>query len=203
MKAIPIKNFKIIQRLDKIGEDLYGLPHKWKHHPLPKTTVADLRNKMDNPNFSGHPELSNSIDYVGRAVSRNFTARNQALIGAIKELTSNNMWYWDTMTFQPPKTGWTGWHNGGNKPHKFISFIHNAGTGFTNFIKDSKRTKIEDRHIPTHTKDWTCLVGELDGSTTWKSDRNMGDTPRIVLTLAIKGKYGTAFNELETFIKNV
>ena len=96
MKAIPIKNFKIIQRLDKIGEDLYGLPHKWKHHPLPKTTVADLRNKMDNSNFSGHPELSNSIDYVGRAVSRNFTARNQALIGAIKELTSNDKWYWDT-----------------------------------------------------------------------------------------------------------
>ena len=202
MKAIPIKNHQIIQRLDLIGEDMYGLPHKWQHHPLPKCDVATLKNYIDNPNFSGHPEKSNSIDYSGRAVSKDFRDRTLALIGAIKELTVNEHWYWDSMMFQPPATGWTGWHNGGDKPHKFISFIHNSGTGFTNFIHDGKRTKIEDRHRPSDTKDWTCLVGELNGKDTWKCDRNMGDTPRLVLTLAIKGKYHKAFDELETFIKN-
>lgn len=202
MKAIPIKNHQIISRLDLIGEDMYKLPHKWKHHPLPKTDIETLRNYMDNPNFSGHPEVSNNIDYSGRGVSVDFRDRTAALIGAIKELTGSSHWYWDSMIFQPPATGWTGWHNGGDKPHKFISFIHNSGTGFTNFIKNGKRIKIEDRHIPTHTKDWTCLVGELNGVDTWKSDRNMGNKPRIVLTLGIKGKYGQAFSTLEDFIKN-
>ena len=46
-------------------------------------------------------------------------------------------------------------------------------------------------------------MGELDGSTTWKSDINRGDTPRLVLTLAIKGRYNRAFEEFETFVKNV
>lgn len=182
---------------------MYKMPHKWKHHPLPKTDVATLRNYIDNPNISGHPEVSNSIDYSGRAVTRDFRDRTSALLGAIKNLTNCSHWYWDSMIFQPPATGWTGWHNGGDKPHKFISFIHNSGTGFTNFIHNGKRIKIEDRHIPTHTKDWTCLIGELNGVDSWKSDRNMGDTPRLVLTLGVKGKYLNAFNEVETFIKNV
>ena len=203
MKAIPIKNHQIISRLDLIAQDMYKMPHKWKHHPLPKTDAATLRNYMDNPNFSGHPEVSNSIDYSGRAVTKDFRDRTLALLGAIKKLTNCPHWYWDSMIFQPPATGWTGWHNGGDKPHKFISFIHNSGTGFTNFIHNGKRIKIEDRHIPTHTKDWTCLIGELNGVDSWKSDRNMGDTPRLVLTLGVKGKYLDAFNEVETFIKNV
>ena len=65
------------------------------------------------------------------------------------------------------------------------------------------RTKIKDDHNPTTTKDWTCLVGDLDGSTTWKSDRNVGDKPRLVLTLAIDGRYHEPFNKLEEFIQSV
>lgn len=203
MKAIPIKNHKIIFRLDKIAEDMYKLPHKYSMNPRPKNSIANLREKMADENCSGFPEVSNSLDYSGRAVSVWFRDRNRALLGAIKELTENEGWYWDSMIFQPPVRGWTGWHNGGDKPHKFVSFIHNAGKGYTNFVHNNKRTKIKDEHNPTTTKDWTCLVGELDGSTTWKSDRNVGNKPRLVLTLAIEGKYHRAFGELEDFIQRV
>jgi len=203
MKKIPIKKHEIVQRLDLIAQDMYKMPHKWKHHPLPKTDVATLRNYMDNPNISGHPEVSNSIDYSGRGVTADFRDRTSAFIGSVELLTNSKSWYWDSMIFQPPATGWTGWHNGGDKPHKFISFIHNSGTGFTNFIHDGKRTKIDDVHNPETTKDWTCLVGELNGTDTWKSDRNMGDSPRLVLTLGIKGKYVEEFNLFEDFVKNV
>jgi len=203
MKAIPIKNHQIISRLDLIAQDMYRMPHKWKHHPLPKTDIATLRTYMEDSDHNGFPEKSNSIDYSGRGVTADFRDRTLALIGAVRKLTNNPNWYWDSMIFQPPATGWTGWHNGGDKPHKYITFIHNAGIGFTNFIHNGKRTKIEDRHIPTHTKDWTCLVGELNGQDTWKSDRNMGDKPRPVFTLAIKGKYGDAFTTFDEFIKDV
>lgn len=203
MKAIPIKNHQIIQRLDLIAEDMYRLPHKYKLHPLPETDVATLRTLMADEDFNGFPKVSNNIDYAGRGVTVDFRDRTEALLKAIKNLTNNDKWYWDSMIFQPPATGWTGWHNGGDKPRKFIKFIHNSGVGFTNFVKGNKRTNIEDRHIPTHTKDWTCLVGELDGSTTWMSDRNMGDTPRLILDISIKGRYIEAFDILEDFIKNV
>lgn len=203
MKAIPIKNHQIIQRLDLIAEDMYGLPHKYKLHPLPQTTIEDLRIVMADENFNGYPKKSNNLDYAGRGVSKDFKDRTLALIGAVKELTNIKSWWWDSMIFQPPATGWTAWHNGGDKPRKFIKFIHNSGTGFTNYIKDGKRTKIEDRHIPSHTKDWTCLVGELDGSTTWMSDRNMGDTPRLILDLSIPSKYSKEFKIFEDFVKNV
>ena len=182
---------------------MYKLPHKFKRKPYPKTDIATLKTLMADENFQGFPKGSNNIDYSGRSVSVDFRDRTAALIGAIKELTACPHWYWDSMIFQPPVTGWTAWHNGGDKPHKFISFINNGGEGFTNYIKGDKHTKIEDRHRPADTKDWTCLVGELDGSTTWKSDINRGDTPRLVLTLAIKGRYNNAFEEFETFVKNV
>ena len=206
MKAIPIKKRALITRLDSIAEEFYRLPHKWKHHPLPKTSVEDLRQYLDNPNFSGHPEVSNRVDWVGRTATARYKQLTGALIGAINDMAMGEVlgkFYYDTILFQPPATGWTGWHNGGDKPRKFVKFIHNSGHGFTNYIKDGKRTKITDRHRPADTKDWTCLIGELDGSTTWMSDRNMGDTPRFVMDISIKNTYNEAFENLEQFIKNV
>jgi|TARA_A100001011_G_scaffold392734_1_gene480980 hypothetical protein len=208
MKAIPIKKHSLITRLDSIAEEFYRLPHKWKHHPLPKTSAVDLKAHIADAKFSGHPIQSNSIDWVGRTSTDRYKRLTLALLGAINDMASeegllHGEFYYDTILFQPPATGWTGWHNGGDKPRKFVKFIHNSGYGFTNYIKDGKRTKIEDRHRPADTKDWTCLIGELDGSSTWMSDRNMGDTPRLVIDISIKNTYNEMFANLEQFIKNV
>ena len=107
------------------------------------------------------------------------------------------------MVFQVPETGWTAWHNGGNKPRYFVRFIHNSGVGFTNYIKDGKRTKIEDNHNPETTKNWTCITGYLDGNTTWMSDRNLGSHPRVIFDLSIDGKYHESVKQFIEFIETI
>ena len=201
MKALPIKDHQIISRLDIIAQDFYALPHRWTYKPLAKTSAADLREIMADENHNGYPKKSNSIDYAGRSISKNFKERTNAFLGSVRQLTDNQAWYWDSMVFQPPATGWTAWHNGGDTPRYFFRFIHNSEKGFTNYIKDGKRTKLTDQHHPTTTKDWTCVHGLLDGSTTWMSDRNLGNTPRIVFDISIPSRYHNQANAFADFIQ--
>ena len=203
MKQVQIREHQIIQRLDLMAEDFLRLPHQWKHHPMPKTSAEDLREVMADENHNGYPKKSNNIDYAGRAVSKNFKDRTAALLGSVKLLTDNQSWYWDSMIFQVPATGWTAWHNGGEKPRHFVRFIHNSGVGFTNYIKDGKRIKIEDQHNPETTKNWTCITGYLDGNTTWMSDRNLGDHPRVIFDMSIDGKYHGAVEQFVEFIETI
>ena len=200
MKQIPIKEHQIIQRLDLLAQDFYKLPHRWTYKPLPRTTAADLREKMADESDNGYPKPSNSIDYAGRAISKDFKQRSSVFLGSVRQLTDNQAWYWDSMVFQPPATGWTAWSNGGDRPRHFFRFIHNSENGFTNFIKDGKRIKVADQHNPTTTKDWTCVAGMLDGETTWISDRNIGDTPRIVFDISIPSRYHDQANAFAKFI---
>ena len=63
-----------------MAEDFLALPHRWMHHPMPKTSAEDLRECMNDTNHNGYPKKSNNIDYAGRAVSKNFKERTSALI---------------------------------------------------------------------------------------------------------------------------
>lgn len=203
IRQIPIKNLQVIQRLDLIAQDFLKLPHHWKNSPLPDISIAKLRELQADENFNGFPTRSNNKDWVNRYdLNHNFRERMEALVGSFNMLAGTSNFYWDSVVFQPPETGWTPWHNSKLKPRHFVKFIYNSGKGKTHAVQGDKRFKLEDQHNPTTTKDWTCIVGTMEGDL-WVADRNYGTKPRIILDMSIPTIYHGEFAIVEEFISSV
>ncbi len=213
IKQVDLKNYRLLQHLDVMTERLLKLPQTFKSVPMPNNSYHRLRQLMAVND--GRIEETNTNDYADKigyttksnTVQATFNnsypwtrpipdrAKYKFIQYFNEELLICNKWYWDSYEVQPPKYGWTAWHNSKNKPRYFIRFIWNSGEGYTTYVENGKSTKIKDKHDtnPGMTN-WTVLAGSLDGNQ-WLSDRNLGDYPRIVFDMSIDSIRHTSFNE--------
>lgn len=224
IKQVDVKNYRLLQHLDVMTERLLKLPQTFKSVPMPNNSYHRLRELMKVND--GRIEETNTNDFADRigyttksnAVQARFNGTTPwtrpipdrakyKFIQYFNEELLTGSWYWDSYEVQPPKYGWTAWHNSKNKPRHFIRFIWNSGEGYTTYVENGKSTKIKDKHDtnPGMTN-WTVLAGTLDGNQ-WLSDRNLGDYPRIVFDMSIASTKHDNFNEavslLEEFVEQL
>ena len=65
MKQIPIKNIKMLQKLDSFATVLLQMPHSWRSEPKADLTFATLKEHMADADFVGYPKVHNYQDYSG------------------------------------------------------------------------------------------------------------------------------------------
>ena len=203
IKQIPIKNVKILSRLDKFAEELRRMPHSFRALPKADLTFKKLKEHMADADFVGYPKSHNYQDYSGQVakllpgqqVRRLRTEKHWFLqlfkAGMDEELYQrNSQWYFDTVTVMPPRWGHTGWHNCKNKPRRFISFIHNEGSGYSIMVNGKKQVTIKDQRRVHGAGCWTCIEGfhPADGSA-WFADTNTGASPRTVIDMSLPERY--------------
>ena len=198
MEIIKIENLNLITKLDKMAESLYGAMAKYKETPLPNVSLARARALMKDPEYV--KDQDNSIDYNMRFFSDQYKRRYYALLGAMKNATNSENWYYDEVLVQPATWGWSAWNNNRLKSKRFIRFIHNSGDGYTHFIEDGKWNYIPDKHT-TENKDWTCIAGVMDGEQ-WLADRNRSSKPRVVIELAINNKNIPEWEQAKRIVAN-
>ena len=219
MKQVDVKNYRLLQHLDVMVERLLKLPHTFKSVPMPNNSYHRLRELIALDN--GRIDETNTNDYADRIGYTTKTNTEQANFNRSypwtrpirdyakykfiqyfnEELLVANKWYWDSYEVQPPKYGWTAWHNSKNKPRYFIRFIWNSGEGYTTYVENGKSTKIADKNETSpNLTNWTVLAGKLDGNQ-WLSDRNLGDHPRIVFDMSIDSIRHSSFNEALTLLE--
>tara|TARA_A200000159_G_scaffold122856_1_gene117360 strand:- start:448 stop:1224 length:777 start_codon:yes stop_codon:yes gene_type:complete len=224
IKQVDVKNYRLLQHCDVMVERLLKLPQTFKSVPMPNNSYHRLRQLMAVND--GRIEETNTNDYadkIGYTVKVNKEQANfnstypwsrpirdyakYKFIQYFNEELLSGSWYWDSYEVQPPKYGWTAWHNSKNKPRHFIRFIWNSGEGYTTYVENGESIKIKDKHNtnPGMTN-WTVLSGTLDGNQ-WLSDRNLGDYPRIVLDMSIDSIRHNDFSEalalLEEYVEEI
>ena len=161
IKQVDVKNYRLLQHCDVMVERLLKLPQTFKSVPMPNNSYHRLRQLMAVND--GRIEETNSSDYadrIGYTVNSNKTQANfndtypwfrpirdyakYKFIQYFNEELLSGSWYWDSYEVQPPKYGWTAWHNSKNKPRHFIRFIWNSGEGYTTYVENGKSIKIKD-----------------------------------------------------------
>ena len=187
IRQVKIRNKDILTTLDVLAQDLLKLPATYKGTPKPDTSLATLRSRM-----AGEVKYScNMVDYTGRQVSWiQKKLRDDLLkeIGYKEDIAYGHQIHnarFTTMGIQPAYFGWSGWENN-PKGQKTIRFIWNSGKGATKYVKEGKYVKIPDTHNVLLMKNWSCLGFYLEDNM-WISDRNYGDTPRVVIDFTFDG----------------
>ena len=198
IQGLKIKNRNLMSALDRLAENHYKMNLPYKKQPEADVSLATLRTLKaeDNPKV----QKTNSHDFTNRFISRDQKYFYKIFLGLFNR-NNNTSWWIDEMSVQPPAWGWTSWNNNKNKPKRFFRFIHNAGEGYSQMVFDGKWKKIPDQHS-VYNKDWTCLYGVMDGEQ-WFSDRNLGNTPRFVVEIAIENDQYDKFNIAKELINNV
>jgi len=203
MKQIPIKNIKILQKLDSFATILIQMPHTWQAQPKADLTFKTLKVHMADASFVGYPKSHNYQDYTGNIVGLrggSFKKRLRTEKFFFLKYFQNGMdadnyqqnkqWYYDTLTVMPPRWGFTGWSNSKNKPRCYIRFIYNGGSGYSIEVEGKRQTTVKDQSHSTGAGNWTCISGHhgKEGDT-WFADCNTGSRPRVVIDLSIPEKY--------------
>jgi hypothetical protein len=202
MKQVPIKNIKMLQKLDSFATILLQMPHSWVSEPKANLTFAKLKEHMADASFVGYPKSHNYQDYTGtvarvdsgmmkkrlRTEKYFFLKYFQHSSGVVD--MNHPKWYYDTLTTMPPRWGHTGWSNSKNKGRCYIRFIYNAGSGYSIEVEGKKQTTIKDQRRLIGAGNWTVITGTCgkDGKT-WFADTNTGGKPRVVIDLSIPEKY--------------
>ena len=73
MKQIPIKNIKLLRKLDSFATNLYRLPHTFEALPKPDLTFATLKTLMADGSFVGYPKQHNYQSYEGEVAPVSYT----------------------------------------------------------------------------------------------------------------------------------
>lgn len=228
MKQIPIKNVKLLARLDNFATQLLKMPHTFRALPQPDLTFKKLKEHMADNTFNGWPTSYNYQDYSGqshtfhrgrqsglgenrrpggqqkkrlRAEKHFFLALFKKGMGQSGVYQQNDKWYYDTVTVMPPRWGHTGWHNAKNKPRRFLRFIYNSGSGYSIMVEGKKQTTIKDQRRDKGAGNWTCIEGfhPADGSS-WFADTNTGSRPRVVIDVSIPERYEQSVDSAINFI---
>ena len=215
MKQIPIKNIKMLQKLDSFATILYNMPHTFRAKPNPDTTFATLKTLMADDTFVGYPRQHNYQDYSGniapikggkmrkRLRTEKYFFLKYFQFGMGEDIQTHEKWYYDTITVMPPRYGHTGWHNSKNKGRLYLRFIHNSGSGYSVSVKNKKQVTIKDQRRGIGAGNWTVLAGHMgkDGET-WFADVNTGGSPRVVIDVSIPEKYTKEHNAVINFLTN-
>ncbi len=215
MKQIPIKNIKMLQKLDSFATILYNMPHTFRAKPKPDTTFATLKTLMADDTFVGYPRQHNYQDYSGnvapikggkmrkRLRTEKYFFLKYFQFGMGEDIQTHEKWYYDTITVMPPRYGHTGWHNSKNKGRLYLRFIHNSGSGYSVSVKNKKQVTIKDQRRGIGAGNWTVLAGHMgkDGET-WFADVNTGGSPRVVIDVSIPEKYTKEHNAVINFLTN-
>ena len=215
MKQIPIKNIKMLQKLDSFATILYNMPHTFSAKPKPDTTFATLKTLMADDTFVGYPRQHNYQDYSGnvapikggkmrkRLRTEKYFFLKYFQFGMGEDIQTHEKWYYDTITVMPPRYGHTGWHNSKNKGRLYLRFIHNSGSGYSVSVKNKKQVTIKDQRRGIGAGNWTVLAGHMgkDGET-WFADVNTGGSPRVVIDVSIPEKYTKEHNAVINFLTN-
>ena len=215
MKQIPIKNIKMLQKLDSFATILYNMPHTFRAKPKPDTTFATLKTLMADDTFVGYPRQHNYQDYSGnvapikggkmrkRLRTEKYFFLKYFQFGMGEDIQTHEKWYYDTITVMPPRYGHTGWHNSKNKGRLYLRFIHNSGSGYSVSVKNKKQVTIKDQRRGIGAGNWTVLAGHKgkDGET-WFADVNTGGSPRVVIDVSIPEKYTKEHNAVINFLTN-
>lgn len=202
MKQIPIKNIKMLQKLDSFATVLLQMPHSWRSEPKADLTFATLKEHMADADFVGYPKVHNYQDYSGEVAKMQSGQHKKRLRtekyfflkyfqhGAGVVDMNHPKWYYDTITVMPPRWGHTGWSNSKNKGRCYLRFINNAGSGYSIEVENKRQTTIKDQKRSVGAANWTVLTGRCgkDGNT-WFGDMNTGSKPRVVIDLSIPEKY--------------
>ena len=215
MKQIPIKNIKMLQKLDSFATILYNMPHTFRAKPKPDTTFATLKTLMADDTFVGYPRQHNYQDYSGnvapikggkmrkRLRTEKYFFLKYFQFGMGEDIQTHEKWYYDTITVMPTRYGHTGWHNSKNKGRLYLRFIHNSGSGYSVSVKNKKQVTIKDQRRGIGAGNWTVLAGHMgkDGET-WFADVNTGGSPRVVIDVSIPEKYTKEHNAVINFLTN-
>ena len=215
MKQIPIKNIKMLQKLDSFATILYNMPHTFRAKPKPDTTFATLKTLMADDTFVGYPRQHNYQDYSGnvapikggkmrkRLRTEKYFFLKYFQFGMGEDIQTHEKWYYDTITVMPPRYGHTGWHNSKNKGRLYLRFINNSGSGYSVSVKNKKQVTIKDQRRGIGAGNWTVLAGHMgkDGET-WFADVNTGGSPRVVIDVSIPEKYTKEHNAVINFLTN-
>ena len=215
MKQIPIKNIKVLRKLDSFATNLYRMPHTFRALPKPDLTFATLKTLMADDNFVGYPLSHNYQDYSGhvapvkggqmkkRLRTEKYFFQKFFQFGMGEDVQTHEKWYFDTLTVQPPRYGFTGWSNSKNKGRLYLRFIHNAGSGYSIEVNGKKQVTIKDQKRDVGAGNWTVLAGHMgkDGKT-WFADHNTGGSPRVVIDLSIPEKYTKEHNAAINYLTN-
>ncbi len=215
MKQIPIKNIKMLRKLDSFATILYNMPHTFRAKPKPDTTFATLKTLMADDTFVGYPRQHNYQDYSGnvapvkggkmrkRLRTEKYFFLKYFQFGMGEDIQTHEKWYYDTLTVMPPRYGHTGWHNSKNKGRLYLRFIHNSGSGYSVSVKNKKQVTIKDQKRGIGAGNWTVLAGHMgkDGET-WFADVNTGGSPRVVIDISIPEKYTKEHNAVINFLTN-
>ena len=214
MKQIPIKNIKLLRKLDSFATNLYRLPHTFEALPKPDLKFATLKTLMADANFVGYPKQHNYQSYEGEVVhveggrtkkrlrTEKYFFLKHFQYGMGEHFQQHPKWYYDTLTVMPPRWGHTGWHNSKNKGRHYIRFIHNTGSGYSISVKEKKQVTVKDQRRGTMgAGNWTCVAGHMgkDGKT-WFADHNTGSRPRAVIDVSIPERYSEEWDSAIKFI---
>tara|TARA_B100000287_G_scaffold127031_1_gene119115 strand:+ start:1735 stop:2406 length:672 start_codon:yes stop_codon:yes gene_type:complete len=221
MKAIPISNILMIEKLDGLAQALLACPHTFQDTPDPDCTFASLRKLLKGTDsHNGGPLTYNYSDYTYRQfkslswsqkgthtqLSRqlpDFATRKGAVLGSIKRHipgAETDMWYYDTIAVYKPRRGFCGWYNGSYNPSHCFRFIYNCDKGFTTMVRNGRKLHVEDQQDRVNNINWTCLYGAMDGNT-WVADRNSGQKPRVVIDIRVPLKYKPQAEVFEKFLR--
>jgi|TARA_R110000851_G_scaffold174631_5_gene320804 hypothetical protein len=204
MKQVPIKNIKLLQKLDSFATSLIQMPHTWVSEPKADLTFATLKGHMADASFVGYPTSHNYQDYSGTVAIVQNTGKMKKRLRSEKYFflkyfqyghqdhtgVSHPAWYYDTLTTMPPRWGFTGWSNSKNKGRCYLRFIYNGGSGYSIEVEGKRQTTVKDQKRNVGAGNWTCITGHMgkDGQT-WFADCNTGSKPRVVIDLSIPEKY--------------